>query len=112
MYVWARDETDDQVKGFLVTKGTDGFARTKMAHKIALRAVQDADITLVDVAVPESRRLQKEARRTAHQRGGGSGYLYCNNTGGTIVQASLNGTGAKTIANTIQGAPFGLAVGR
>jgi glutaryl-CoA dehydrogenase len=29
-----------------------------MEHKIALRAVQNADITLHDVAVPESRRLQ------------------------------------------------------
>jgi glutaryl-CoA dehydrogenase len=57
--VWARDEADDEVKGFLVTKGTVGFTATKMEHKIALRAVQNADITLVDVAVPEARRLQE-----------------------------------------------------
>jgi glutaryl-CoA dehydrogenase len=56
--VWARDEADDQVKGFLVEKGTPGFAPTKMTHKIALRAVQSADIVLTDVEVAETARLQ------------------------------------------------------
>jgi glutaryl-CoA dehydrogenase len=56
--VWARDEGDDQVKGFLVEKDARGFEATKMTHKIALRAVQNADITLTDVEVPESARLQ------------------------------------------------------
>src|SRR3954452_20332288 len=57
--IWARDEADDQVKAFLVEKDTDGFVPTKMEHKIALRAVQNADITLTDVAVPETHRLQE-----------------------------------------------------
>jgi glutaryl-CoA dehydrogenase len=56
--IWARDEADDQVKGFLVQKGTPGFVATKMEHKIALRAVQNADIVLTDVVVPETSRLQ------------------------------------------------------
>jgi glutaryl-CoA dehydrogenase len=56
--IWARDEADDQVKGFLVEKGTPGFTATKMTHKIALRAVQNADISLNDVEVPETARLQ------------------------------------------------------
>jgi glutaryl-CoA dehydrogenase len=56
--VWARDEADDQVKGFLVERETPGFTATKMEHKIALRAVQNADITLQDVEVPETARLQ------------------------------------------------------
>jgi glutaryl-CoA dehydrogenase len=56
--VWARDEADDQVKGFLVERETPGFTATKMEHKIALRAVQNADITLEDVEVPETGRLQ------------------------------------------------------
>jgi glutaryl-CoA dehydrogenase len=56
--IWARDEADDQVKGFLVEKGTPGFTATKMEHKIALRAVQNADITLENVEVSESNRLQ------------------------------------------------------
>ena len=56
--IWARDVDDNQVKGFLVEKGTPGFQATKMTHKIALRAVQNADIELTDVQVPESSRLQ------------------------------------------------------
>jgi glutaryl-CoA dehydrogenase len=57
--VWARDEADDEVKGFLVEKGTAGFETTKMTQKIALRAVQNADIALRDVVVPETSRLQQ-----------------------------------------------------
>jgi glutaryl-CoA dehydrogenase len=56
--IWAKDEADDQVKGFLVEKGTPGFESSKMTQKIALRAVQNADITLTNVEVPESARLQ------------------------------------------------------
>ena len=56
--IWARDEADDQVKGFLVEKGAPGFETTKMTQKIALRAVENAEITLTDVEVPESARLQ------------------------------------------------------
>src|SRR3954470_2016138 len=56
--IWARDETDGEVKAFLVEKGTEGFEATKMERKIALRAVQNADITLTDVEVTESSRLQ------------------------------------------------------
>ena len=55
--IWARDTEDGQVKGFLVTAGTPGFTTTKIAGKTALRAVENADITLVDVEVPEQRRL-------------------------------------------------------
>ncbi len=44
--VWARDEADDQVKGFVVEKGTPGFTATKIEGKVALRTVQNADITL------------------------------------------------------------------
>jgi glutaryl-CoA dehydrogenase len=56
--IWARDEADNQVKGFLVEKGTPGFTPTKMKHKIALRVVQNAEITLADCRVPEANRLQ------------------------------------------------------
>src|SRR5215210_7949765 len=56
--IWARDEADDQVKGFLVEKGTPGFEAAKITGKIALRAVKNADIALSDVEVPESARLQ------------------------------------------------------
>ncbi|WP_406010932.1 acyl-CoA dehydrogenase family protein [Streptomyces sp. NBC_00637] len=56
--VWARDVDDDQVKGFVVAKDTPGFKAEKIAHKTSLRIVQNADITLTDVRVPESDRLR------------------------------------------------------
>lgn len=56
--IWAKDVADGQVKGFLVTTDTAGFTATKIEDKIALRGVQNADIVMQDVRVPESRRLQ------------------------------------------------------
>src|SRR6266705_2527091 len=56
--IWARDVADGQVKGFIVEKGTPGLSTVKMKDKIALRVVQNARITLDDVRVPESCRLQ------------------------------------------------------
>jgi glutaryl-CoA dehydrogenase len=56
--IWARDVADDQVKGFLVEKGTPGFRAEKIKDKIALRVVQNALITLDDCRVPEANRLQ------------------------------------------------------
>src|SRR5256714_1910830 len=57
--IWARDVDDGNVKGFLVEKDTPGFVTEKMEHKIALRAVQNAIITLDGVRVPEPMRLQR-----------------------------------------------------
>jgi glutaryl-CoA dehydrogenase len=57
--IWARDVGDGQVKGFVVEKGTPGFAATKMRDKIALRVVQNAQISLDGVRVPEANRLQE-----------------------------------------------------
>ena len=56
--IWARDLVDNQVKGFLVEKGTPGFRPEKIKDKIALRVVQNALITLEDCRVPEANRLQ------------------------------------------------------
>ncbi|KQO65329.1 acyl-CoA dehydrogenase family protein [Curtobacterium sp. Leaf261] len=56
--IWAKDTADGQVKGFLVTTDTPGFTATKIEDKIALRMVQNADIVMSGVVVPESRRLQ------------------------------------------------------
>jgi glutaryl-CoA dehydrogenase len=57
--IWARDEEDDHVKGFVVEKDTPGFTATKIEHKIALRTVENADITLTECRVPETDRLQR-----------------------------------------------------
>ncbi|HEY3003043.1 MAG TPA: acyl-CoA dehydrogenase family protein [Kribbellaceae bacterium] len=56
--IWARDEADGQVKGFVVEKDTPGFTTEKLENKIALRIVQNALITLDGVRVPEENRLQ------------------------------------------------------
>ncbi len=55
--VWARDTADDQVKGFLVRQPATGFTATKIERKQSLRAVENADIVIEDVRVPESDRL-------------------------------------------------------
>lgn len=56
--VWARDTADGHVKGFVVEKDTPGFTTRKMDGKVALRTVQNAEITLTDCVVPEENRLQ------------------------------------------------------
>lgn len=56
--IWAKDVEDGQVKGFIVPTSTPGYEAKKIEGKISLRAVQNADITLTDVVVPESLRLQ------------------------------------------------------
>ncbi|MFJ4819778.1 acyl-CoA dehydrogenase family protein [Streptomyces sp. NPDC088801] len=56
--VWARDVDDNHVKGFVVEKGTPGFAPEKIEGKTAFRIVENAEITLTGVRVPEADRLQ------------------------------------------------------
>jgi glutaryl-CoA dehydrogenase len=56
--VWARDVADNQVKGFVVESASDGFRPAKMRNKIALRVVQNAEITLDNVRVLEANRLE------------------------------------------------------
>jgi glutaryl-CoA dehydrogenase len=56
--IWARDENDNQVKGFIVRKENPGFKAEKMMDKMALRTVQNALITLTDCRVAEKDRLQ------------------------------------------------------
>ncbi len=57
--IWARDLADNQVKGFIVeNKSTPGFSVEKIEHKMALKVVQNGQITLKDVRIPEANRLQ------------------------------------------------------
>ena len=56
--IWARDQADDRVKGFVVAKDTPGFTTEALPDKIALRVVQNALITLDGVEVAEDDRLQ------------------------------------------------------
>ena len=59
--IWARDEEDNQVKGFIVRdpQQNPGYAVEKIRGKVALRAVENGLITLTDCEVPESDRLQE-----------------------------------------------------
>jgi glutaryl-CoA dehydrogenase len=56
--VWAQDDQSGQVGGFLVEKGTPGFYPTKIAHKLALRALPNADIKFENCIIPASNRLE------------------------------------------------------
>jgi alkylation response protein AidB-like acyl-CoA dehydrogenase len=56
--IWARDVADNQVKGFIVeNKTTPGFSVEKMLNKIALKVVQNGQITLDNCRIPEANRL-------------------------------------------------------
>ena len=57
--IWARDEDDGEVKGFVVGKDTPGMTFDVQQDKIALRVVQNAEIHLADVRVAETDRLQQ-----------------------------------------------------
>jgi glutaryl-CoA dehydrogenase len=56
--VYARDTADKQVKAFVVEKDNPGYKAAKIAGKVSLRMVQNADITLTDCRVSEDARLQ------------------------------------------------------
>jgi glutaryl-CoA dehydrogenase len=55
--LWARDEADRQVKGFLVERGTPGYHARVIEGKGSVRAVWQAEIDLVDLRVPGQNRL-------------------------------------------------------
>jgi glutaryl-CoA dehydrogenase len=55
--VWARDDADGKVKGFLVEKGTPGYRARRIDGKGSLRAVWQAEIELHNMPVPEENRL-------------------------------------------------------
>jgi glutaryl-CoA dehydrogenase len=66
--IWARDIADNQVKAFIVeNKTTPGFTVEKIQNKMALKVVQNGQITLQNCRVPEANRLQddKSFRDTA-----------------------------------------------
>ncbi len=56
--IWAKDAADGQVKGFIVPTSTPGYTASRIENKQSLRIVQNADITLENVRIPESLRLQ------------------------------------------------------
>lgn len=57
--VWARSTKTKEVEGFIVPKGAPGLTATKIEGKLALRGVQNANITFKDVKIPIANRLPK-----------------------------------------------------
>ncbi|MDP9982571.1 glutaryl-CoA dehydrogenase [Pseudarthrobacter oxydans] len=55
--VWARDVADQQIKGFIVETDRPGYTATKIANKIGLRIMQNADIVLDEVRIPKANLL-------------------------------------------------------
>lgn len=55
--VWARDEADGQVKGFIVEQSTPGYSAEVIQRKGALRAIHQAEITLNNVRVTADAQL-------------------------------------------------------
>ena len=53
--VWA--QTDEGIRGFLVTKGTPGFATQDIQKKLSLRASVTSELLLSDVRLPQSAML-------------------------------------------------------
>ena len=55
--VWARSESDGQVKGFLLDPSTPGFEAEVIQGKASVRAVWQADITMSECVIPDTARL-------------------------------------------------------
>jgi glutaryl-CoA dehydrogenase len=56
--IWARDEDDGEVKGFLVEKGTEGYSTELITGKMGKRAVWQPDIKLEEVRIPVENKLE------------------------------------------------------
>lgn len=57
LVVFARNTTTNQINGYIVKKGSPGLRATKIENKIGLRIVQNGDILLNKVFVPDEDRL-------------------------------------------------------
>jgi alkylation response protein AidB-like acyl-CoA dehydrogenase len=83
--IWAKDVDDNQVKGFIVeNKSTPGFSVEKMQNKMALKVVQNGQITMKDCRVPEANRLasgDQSFRDTARVLRGTRYYVGWESTG-------------------------------
>ena len=55
--VWAKDD-EGIVRGFILEKGMDGFTSNDIHGKISLRAAITSELSMVNVRVPDSSRLE------------------------------------------------------
>jgi glutaryl-CoA dehydrogenase len=56
--IWARDTEDEQVKGFVVEKGTEGYSTELITGKMGKRAVWQPNVYLENVRVPVENKLE------------------------------------------------------
>lgn len=57
--IYAQDDQTGQIGAFVVEQGAPGFQATKIEHKLALRALPNADIVLKDCRVPLDNKLER-----------------------------------------------------
>lgn len=58
--VWTKNENEGgKVQAFVVTNGTKGYKPSKIENKMSVLMIQNQDILLEDVFVPENMRLEK-----------------------------------------------------
>ncbi|GAB4843063.1 Acyl-coenzyme A oxidase 4, peroxisomal [Ancistrocladus abbreviatus] len=57
LVIFARNTTTNQINGYIVKKDSPGLTATKIENKIGLRIVQNGDIALKKVFVPDEDRL-------------------------------------------------------
>lgn len=57
LVIFARNTSTNQINGFIVKKGSPGLKVTKIENKIGLRMVQNGDILMNDVFVPDEDKL-------------------------------------------------------
>ncbi|KAJ8753771.1 hypothetical protein K2173_000025 [Erythroxylum novogranatense] len=57
LVIFARNTETNQINGFLIKKNAPGLTATKIENKIGLRIVQNGDIVMKKVFVPEEDRL-------------------------------------------------------
>ena len=51
--VWAKTDEDDEIRGFIVEKGTKGFTTRETHHKLSLRASDTSELFFQDCLIPE-----------------------------------------------------------
>ena len=55
--VWAKSDEDDEIRGFIVERGTKGFTTRETHHKLSLRASDTSQLFLEDCLIPDENLL-------------------------------------------------------
>jgi len=55
--VWAKTDEDDEIRGFIVERGTKGFSTRETHHKLSLRASDTSELFFEDCVIPEQNLL-------------------------------------------------------